>query len=386
MKLYMCLSLLFLFICSCTTTKQLSMEPYKAKIPELRFDYEKNGVWIPVWGHGGDYFILGEVKKFRVKTHKNAGNCQIRVVDGDNDVTKDCNNDSEIIIDLGKFGDSPKEASVLGFSLATEKLGIQQGFFYPKMEVIREDLPVDYKCPYQAKTKNLSVCTRPATFDLSLKVKIESNKLGELKFKYKCDNSSLEDQTISITDSGEKIFTISSGAPTYCVVFFGLRQDKKPDGTYNIVKSRDIRIRFYDETYIPLPIPVVTSLGENKWEICAPEEYQAYSINGKDKENSLFTSDCVKYNGPYFEMDAWDSLGRFSWAKEDCVSRGKFFLNCQRNKFSFYQEAQPFVMNYLNDVCRNDLSCAKEHYKDVLRDPKMIEAIKEWDSSILYKE
>ena len=366
--------LTFCFFISClSTTKKYSMEPYKAKIPELRFDYLKEGIWMPVFGHGADYFIAGELKQFKIKMNKNSGNCQIRVIDGDNDSVYDCSKKGELIVDLGKYGQSAKEPSVLGISVASDKLGIQQGYFYPSLDKIRNLLPVQFKCPYQNTTKNVTVCTRPANYDFNMTAEVNDNKPGELLFRYKCGNDNLIEKTTPILSAGFFDFSISSASPAYCVLFFGLRQDKQSDGSYAIVKSRIMHVRFYEETYIPLSQPTITKISSGGWEACAVETYAAFSVNGVDKSKLNFGK-CIKVPDEKVEIDVWDDIGRFSWNIEP---KSKDYLN----NFSFYREAGIFVSQFF-EKCKNDMTCVKE---DIRNNSKMIEAVIKWDASILYQ-
>jgi hypothetical protein len=372
----------------CGGTQLLSMKPIEADIPELRFWYEKGGALKSVWGHAGDFFAAGDAKKFVVKLHKDAGKCQLTYDDGDSHFTKDCAGLSTMTLDLGKY--YANHPDVIGISVATEKLGIQMGFFYPNLRAERDVLPVEYKCPGQSSNKTMSTCTRPASYQFFLNAQIEDGSAGEMQFVRKCNKTSMQTDVIPVTGAGPITVSLQSMTPDYCVIQLNLRQNKQADGTYTIKKQQNLFVRFYDEKYIPLPIPELTKQSDGNWKACAPESYEKYSVNGNDR-GSWTQSKCYTVGGSKdTEIDVWDRSGRFSWnatpGRMMLGTKGTTPQGIEINGFYFYNQARPWVEDRIKAACgSNDLACAKKKHSELLKDPKMIRAMEAWDASLLYQ-
>ena len=372
-------------VSGCGGTKILTMKPIEADIPELRFWYQKGGAWKNVYGHAGDFFADGDSKKFLVKLHKDAGKCQLTYDDGDNHFTKDCKGLSTMELDLGKY--YPNHPDVIGISVATDRLGIQTGYFYPNMRTERDALPVAYKCPGQSTERTMSTCTRPATYTFFFAAQIEDASAGDMQFVRKCNKTQMQTDVIPVTGAGPISLSIASNTADYCVIQLNLRQNKQPDGSYLIKKQQNIFVRFYNEKYIPLPIPELTKQGDGKWKACAPESYEKYSVNGKDR-GSWSQSKCYTVDADQVEIDVWDDLGRFSWnvAPGRALFDAKGFATkgIEVNGFYFYNQARPWVEKKILESCSaKDVECAKKKRDELLKHPKMIKAMETWDASVL---
>ena len=372
----------------CGGTAALSMKPVDADIPELRFWYQKGGAWQTVFGHAGDFFTVGEAKKFKVKLHKDAGKCQLTYDDGDNHFTKDCEGLSTMDLDLGTY--YANHPDVIGISVATEKLGIQTGYFYPNMRLERDVLPVQFKCPGQSSNKTMSTCTRPATYNFFFSAGVEDPSAGDMQFVRKCNKTSIQTDVIPVTGAGPITLSLQSMDADYCVIQLNLRQNKQPDGTYLIKKQQNLFVRFYNEKYIPLPIPELTKQSDGSWQACAPESYEKYSVNGTDR-GSWTQSKCYKVPAGQVEIDVWDSIGRFSWN----AAPGRSLMSTEGvakangidvNGFYFYNQARPWVEQRILKACKStDVECIKKKRDELLKDPVMVRAVEAWDASILYK-
>lgn len=374
----------------CSSTKAVSMKPVDARIPELRFWYEKNGQMKDVYGSGGDYFNAGDAKQFKVKLHKNGGNCQLTYTDGDSNFTKDCRGMSTYTLDLGTY--YVNHPSVVGISVAMEKLGIQQGYFYPQVNPSPfPELPVSYKCPQQESTDGISVCTRPATYQFNFTVSVKENFPGLLQYARKCVSDATETVDVfTINGAGDVPLTFNSSLAQYCTISVALKQNPQPDGSYAIKKKNVIHLNFYNPQYIPLPIPVINKVA-NGWQVCGAEEYDATSLNLVDG-GGIGSGKCKTVNASSMEALAWDDIGRFSWNTSDASGRSLFLdattssKTSKSNGYYFYTLARPWVENQVLKKCRaNDEQCIRSHINEVMRDPKMIKAVENWDSSILYK-
>lgn len=381
------LLLFVLTVLGCGGTAALSMKPIDAEIPELRFWYEKGGNWQSVYGHAGDFFTVGEAKKFKVKLHKDAGKCQLTYDDGDNHFTKDCAGLSTMDLDLGKY--YANHPDVIGISVATEKMGIQTGYFYPNMRTERDALPVQYKCPGQSNTRTMSTCTRPATYSFFFSAQVTDPSAGDMQFVRKCNKTAMQSDIIPITGAGPVTLNIQSMTSDYCVIQLNLRQNKQPDGSYLVKKQQNIFVRFYNEKYIPLPIPDLTKNDDGSWKACAPENYVKYSVNGNDR-GSWSQSKCINVKADAVEIDVWDEIGRFSWnltpGRSMLSTEGFNKSGVEVNGFYFYNEARPWMEKHILEACKaNDMECIKKKRDELLKDPKMVKAVEAWDASLLYK-
>jgi hypothetical protein len=292
---------LLLFLISCSSN-QLSMKPIDAGILEMPFHYLKDGKYVQAFGHEAASFSSGDKKVFRFKVHKRTGECQFNYNDGEDHFTKDCSQEKEIVLDLGEYNN--QTPSAIRFSIASEKLGIQTGRFYPTIKRKLTSLPVRFKCPYQKTNKDVSICTRPASFDFRIKVIIEQDQKGELLYTYKCNNSAMVSEKLAIDGKGSVSLSMVSMKKDYCKIGMALKQDRD--------KFRHtINVKFYNPKYIPLPTPIIKKVSSG-YKICAPESYKAYTVNGLER-GKWYHSKCKKIGAENVEVFVWDNLGRFSW-------------------------------------------------------------------------
>lgn len=371
--------LCLMFLVGCSSTKPLSMKPMDAEIPELRFSYLKNGEFKVARGHSADHFSVGDPKILKIRVHNRGGKCSLRYIDGDSDMSKDCTGLSEVVLDLGKHYQGQPE--VLGVSVSQEKLGVQQGFFYPLLRETRAELPVDYKCPYSESKGDLDVCTRPATFAFKLKAQIKSDLAGELFEKLVCNDGTQFERVKAIAGASEQQIEFVTKGPTFCVLGVGLRQGKKPDGSYTVIQSKSVFIRFYDPRYIPLPRPQIVVEGGKK-KACGSENYDAYSIGDKDYKHGPFTKNCIEIPDQ-FEFMAWDSIGRFTWRTSDPLTFA-LFSSMKGEGWDFYENARVWIIKNMKSC--SSVKCVRSEIDRLMEHPKMVEAVESWDSSILYKE
>lgn len=371
MKLLIALSL---FIIGCTSTGPLSMKPEDALVPELKFFYWKDGVYKPVYGHAGDVFKQGDVKKFKIKLHKKMKKCHFNYMDGDSHFTKDCKGLSEFVLDQGfYYKDHP---SIVSFSVASEKAGIQVGHFYPNLSKKRLVLAVDYRCPHTDTHSNISVCTRPAAFNMILIADVIGMGNGKILYTYNCNDGQTGEQTIDIPGAGQYRFNLTMAQPNYCSIGLFLRQGA-------MRKSHIVHVRFYNPRYIPLPIPDVRETGDG-FEACAPEDYQFYSINGVD-QTSWLSGACKTIKGDHIEILVWDGIGRFSWAKRTKTKSGQnffFFKGKKHEGWDFYKTASLWAVNRILDICdSSNHDCIRDNVDRVLYSEEMKTAVRGWDSS-----
>lgn len=360
-----------LLLGSCVTGKVASMTPLQARIPEMKFWYWKDGGYVPAYGHVADYFEAGAPKKFKIQLY-NSGKCEARIIDGDTDLTRNCNGLSQLEFDLGSYGIS--QPSVLGISVAQEKLGIQQAYLYPRLGPPINPLEVDFRCPYQASNQNLSVCSRPAGYNFHFTAKVNTTGVGQLLYTYQCVGGSLYSEIRAITGVQAESFDLKVDGPAYCEVGLALRQNKLPVGWSNI-QSRNVYLRFYDPAYIPLGVPSYT-VGNSHILACAGDDYNAWTLNGQEK-GSMNAGKCKKVNGPSLEVAAWDGLGRFSWINyPQNALRGSI----GGNYFDFYDKAQPWVSKRLKELCGEvTQECWREKQAELARDPNWVKAVENWD-------
>jgi hypothetical protein len=350
------------------------MKPVDAEIPELKFSYYKNGIFKSAYGHAGGHFSEGDLKIFKVKVNKYGGACKLRYIDGNDDITKDCTGLSEVTLDMGTHYKNQPE--VIGISVSQEKLGIQQGYFYSLMRKERESLPVDFKCPYSDSTGDLAVCTRPASYAFKVKAIITNNLPGELLQTFVCNDGSKYETVLPISGADEKNLEFTVRNPTFCTVGLGLRQGKRPDGTHTIIQAKSIFVRFYNPLYIPLGSPnLIMENGVKK--VCSGDSYAAYTLFNRDG-GYLEPQTCFSVSN-FFEFFAWDSIGRFSFKSYS----DSFTFAKQQDGWDFYTKAEPWIRKNM-PRCKSD-ECIKKEYAKLIRNPKMISAIENWDSSILYK-
>ena len=360
-KLILALSL---FLNSCTSTPPLSMKPVDARIPELQFYYYKSGAWELARGQAADYFSPGDPKKFKVITHPKSGDCMINFVDGDVQKTFPCTNNSETIIDLGIY--TVISPSVQAMSVVSENFGIQLGYFYPNLHSPKNMMGVEFTCPYSETNGNISVCTRPATYAFEFSFKIPTP--GKLQVISQCTGGVPNIDTQTVTIPQEFKSKISSPEKNYCIVSINFVDNN------NEQFQHIIHIRFYDPLYIPLSTPSV-KLDDQGYHICTGEKYYKTLVNGEDY-GVLGAGYCYVVNTPNVSIIGWDTIGRVAWgyaSKE---------VSVLENGFNFYSEAYQFAQNKLS-FC-NDCDCVKQNVNLVLYDPKMINAVHDWNAKELY--
>jgi hypothetical protein len=366
-----------MLMAGCASTKPLSMKPIDAEIPELRFSYLKDGAFKIARGHAADHFVVGDPKVLKIRVHSRGGKCLLRYIDGDTDKSKDCTGLSEVTLDLGKHYE--RQPEVIGVSVSQEKLGIQQGFFYPSLREARSALTVEYKCPYSNSVQDLDVCTRPASYSFKLKALILSNTSGEIFEKLVCNEGTGFERTKPVYGSSEHLIEFTPKQPTFCVLGIGLKQGKKPDGSYEIIQSKSIFIRFYNPKYIPLPAPSIEAV-EGGFKACGSETYDAFSINDRDFKK-LDSGKCVSLPRE-FEFMAWDSLGRFTWDTKPPL--GIALSSVDGEGWQFYENSRNWIMRNMTR-CSNS-RCVRSEINRLMNHPKMVQAVESWDSSILYEE
>jgi len=376
-----------LLMSSGCASKRFVVEPIDAKIPELKFEYWKDGSWHPAHGHAGAYFSESDKKKFRIKTHKEGGDCQFVYVDGDTHFTRECDEKSEITLNLGKYRQNSPE--VIGFSVTMENSGTQQGYFYPLMRNQYEPLPVSFKCPYSKKNGSISVCSRPATYRFLFDVSIKSQGEGDLLFTRKCNGEEKISETLNVSGPETKTLSISSDKANFCVVGLALRQGSTR-------KSQRIYVRFYDPEYIPLSSPEITKKDDG-FKICAPEDYELLSINGKDYSNSFFSDSCKTVESSHVEVLVWDDVGRLSRVVSSLNGRktslylSRINKNSTTNYFTksryswgFYEDLYKWGYPKLRDYCpKEKTECMRDKAKALMDSPTVISAVESWDGSLL---
>lgn len=375
-----------------TSTKSISMKPEDAKIPELHFDYWKDGKWRKAEGHAGDEFTVGNVKKFRVRTHKGMGNCLVNYLDGDSHIVKDCSNKGEVLFDTEDFEDYYEgHPTVLAFSVAGEKTGIQTGYFYPFVGIKRESLPVLVRCPHVQTSRNITTCSRPATFTFRMVAKNPLAEPGDLQYQYSCrDGQSGKEVFTDVESYGSEVLELKVNEASYCAIAFAFRNKDKTKKLSHL-----LHVRFYDPKYIPLPLPNVSETSKG-YKVCGAEEYRLTSVNGDDR-GRLKAGNCINVKGNSLDMLSWDDIGRLNH-----VHKSKLPSNMEdigRNFFTpramyidnagweFYKEARPWVESEIRKLCTPiTASCAREKYKEVLYHPRMVKAVEEWDAKYLYEK
>lgn len=226
--------LLTLLLSSCITTKTAS--PVDAGLPDLKFWYWKSGSYVQADGQGSNYFTPGEQKRFKVET---TGKCSVRYIDGDNDQTKPC--EKEVYFDFGQYlQTSPEVASIVVISDS----GSHYGVFYPTLRQQREVLPLEFACPQQETTHNVSVCARPAGYKFQFTVK--TDEAGKLLYTKQCSGSGLTEEIIELKEPTARSFSLESAGQNYCTVGFGF---KKPSGH---TSSHVLHVRFYNPKYMSM--------------------------------------------------------------------------------------------------------------------------------------
>lgn len=364
------------FIIACSTTQPVSMHPDLAKIPELEFYYQKNGNWVRVRGHGASYFQAGEAKRFLVKSNTHGGDCIINYQDGDTQNTYACDSSGETLLDLGKY--YVNHPPVIGISVAMKDLGNQVGYLYANLGSQRTTLAVDFKCPYQDTNSNLSVCSRPANYPFVMTAHVPAN--GQIQFVYQCNGEALQSQVSTVTGPANYTFQMTESAANYCNIALNFKSD-------TMQAQQVINVRFYDNSYIPLSLPVVTKVSGG-YQVCAGEDYEAYTLNNED-HGSLGKGRCETVQGAILDFVAWDSIGRVTWAyqtgsmAEAVMGYSRKITKVKVNNFKFYDEARPWFEKRI-EHCGTDLACIQKEKKIALRDKKAIKAATNWNSKYFY--
>lgn len=368
------LSILVFVACSSTP---LSMKPTVAKIPELKFYYLKNNNWVMVRGHGGDYFSAGEPKQFKIVSSSKGGECIINYQDGDIQKNINCTDSNETLLDFGNY--YATNPNVIGISVAMKDLGAQFGYFYVNMRPHRPTLPVDFTCPYQATNSNMSVCTRPATYTFSMSVHIDNPGLGKLQYVYQCDGKEIQTQSLDVAGPSIRTVTLNSDIANYCAVSLNYRSVDDSGNLGNVAAQHIIDVRFYDPQYIPLAVPVVTTV-DGGYKVCAGEKYDQVQING-NAADGLDVGDCTTVKGTLLDFLAWDSIGRTTWSYNSVSSVTSSAVQTH-NGFSFYTPTGDWLDRQV-EACHGDFKCMNLKRDSSLRDPKLIQAVEAWDAALL---
>jgi len=109
--------------------------------------------------------------------------------------------------------------------------------------------------------------------------------------------------------------------------------------------------------------------------VCATDDYKAHTIYEKDS-GRLNAGMCVSAPKS-FEFFAWDSYGRFTFKTDTPKKLGA------SEGWEFYDNIKPWI-NSNTQKCFND-NCVISEFKRLSKHPKMIAAVEEWKSSILYR-
>ena len=365
---------------SCASTAPLSMKPNDAKVPELVFFYLKAGKWIRANGQGADYFAVGEKKQFKVRVSPEGGECVLYYQDGDTSKTFNCTDQNEVVMDLGTY--YKNHPTIVGFSVAMKKLGIQFANFYPVMGTKRAPLPISFKCPQQdTGGGNISTCSRPATYSFNMTVSVKAPGTGKLQYVKQCAGDPvLQSYTQDTNGPADFTYTLSQGSANYCAVSFNFKSD---DGT--VAQQQLMNVRFYNEQYIPLGVPTVTKTA-NGFQVCAAENYDAVTVNG-EAQSSMSIGDCKEFQVSNLDFTAWDQIGRVTWAAG--VTSAVMDISAVANSKTvngniFYKQAYPYFYDRMKQ-CKEDLTCLKATKTALLRSPKVTQAVSKWDATRLYK-
>lgn len=272
----------------CTPPLNL-LRPVDAGIPEMRFSYWKGSEWHEVYGHGGDFFRKGDAYRLRVMLNREAGRCEMRLLDGERDVVRDCTGRSIEEFNLGEHDEKPRQ---LGLIVVTEKLGSFKGFFHPRRFTGREQHDVDYLCPVMSGGAQLG-CSRPAGFPLRLTVRFKEP--GRALFAVQCEGEAMKEQVLDVTADQAVEYTVESEKAAYCGAVIASKG--------SVERETFLNVRFYDARYIALPRPVLED-----GELCLSDDVRAYK-DPKGEDSSRPWARCVraKERGEYI---FWDSIGR----------------------------------------------------------------------------
>ena len=183
-----------------------------------------------------------------------------------------------------------------------------------------------------------------------------------------------------------KIISLSVEEPTLCVIGLALKQGQ-------LRQAHRIYVRFYDPKYLPLPTPHIKKTDDG-YEVCAPEDYKFYTVNGEDKKRSWFTGKCFEVK-ELKEILVWDQLGRFSWLRPslDESHKTSLYLNqlnhnpyqYQRsNNWTFYGHLYDFGYEKVMEVCESVHekvfeSCVHEQIASLKDHPEFVRMVERWD-------
>jgi hypothetical protein len=358
---------LFLTLFGCVTPQYRPMPPVEAGIPELAFSYFWSNTWKEAYGHASARFVAGEKKKFKISLFSKGGECTIRTLNGDVDSAQSCTGKKEIEIDLGNYKNS--EPEVLSFVVSYEKLGTQVGYFYPNLSKDRPVLNLAFVCPYQQQNGGFSVCTRPATYRFIYRLNFLDSISGKFIHRVQCVGGSLEEKIFDAQGPFDRDFELTSDKPTYCVIGIGEK---------NTGKSHVIHVRFYDPRYIPL-LPAVVKQTNAGLKICATDNYDALKINNT-YETYLRIESCTSalFQSPLLVF-AGDRFGRFSFLE--------FSGSYLYNGWNFYYDAKDYAFEQIQRTCGEfpDKQCIEKNYKKLMYTDRVIQAVENWDASILYR-
>lgn len=281
-------ALAFTVLTGCTPPLNL-LRPVDAGMPEMRFSYWKGAEWHEVYGHGGDFFRKGEEYRLRVMLNKEAGRCEMRLLDGERDVVRDCTGRSIEEFYLGEHDEKPRQ---LGIIVVTEKLGSFKGFFHPRRFTGRDQHDVDYLCPVMSSGTQLG-CSRPSGFPLRLTVRFK--EAGRALFAVQCEGEAMKEQVLDVAADQAVEYTVESDKAAYCGAVIASKGVEERETFLNV--------RFYDARYIALPRPILED-----GELCLSDDVRAYKDpHGEDKSRPWSRCVRAKERGEYI---FWDSIGR----------------------------------------------------------------------------
>lgn len=289
------LFILALFPLSSCGAPPVLLRPVDAGAFEGRFSYWKNNRWIESRGEDGDYFKTGDAFKIDVKTHEEAGRCQVKVTDGDFDEVRDCTRRSHVEFDLGKIAAPAGTNKQVNYVVSSEKLGSFQGSFHIMVLESRPPLPIsNLACPRLSGKQNLIFCSRPAGFTVSLSPKFP--EAGRALYTLGCNSGKSETREFDV-QPGETRIDIATQGKDFCFVTFAFKSASQRLSTL-------LFLRLYDQAYIPLARPEK----EGTQYCLNSKDYKAFTLDGEDREKNWFSPRCMDVQK---ELMVWDAIGRF---------------------------------------------------------------------------
>ena len=286
-------------VSSCGSTL-ISKSPVDAFIPELHFQYYEDTKLFNAFGSAGKYYEIDEEIKLRIRT-LDKSDCEVTLMDGDNHLTKECNQSKWVDFTLGP--NKYPESTVIGISVSHKKVGIQQGFFYIRSGIKREELLLVYQCPQQSRHGIQYTCIRPATYEFNLVAIIELNEPGKIQLASSDCNGKQLVQQQEFEGEGPIAFKVFTKKIEHCSFRVDVRFNN------GIKKSASLDINFYNPVYVPLPKPIIISkevfVGHNSG-------YMSVNYGEVKKVNNIFDIKCMEFKDLQI-AESWDKIGRYSY-------------------------------------------------------------------------